>query len=87
MLLWGLGVTVLFAIYYARFDLLAPDAPGAGILGRGWKALRFSALAFVGSVDPVGAPDVPVGALAIQGTFGLVFIGVLGACPTNPLSG
>lgn len=78
VLLWGTVLTGLFAVYYSRFDLVS-GASEPGVLTNGWEAFKFSALAFIGNVDPAGAHGVPTGPLAVQGALGLVFIGVLAA--------
>ena len=79
LLLWA-GVSILFfGSYYCIEGFANSQGINSGFLEQIGRALEFSAHSFVGSAERSLWPEGPRAAIAIQGTLGILFIGVFAA--------
>ena len=79
LLLWAAISILFFGVYYHVLGLADPQVITGGFIEQIGSALEFSALAFAGSAERSSWPDGPTAVIAIQGTLGILFIGVLAA--------
>ena len=79
LLLWATISILLFGCYYYVLGLADSQVVTGGFIEQVGRALAFSALAFVGSAEPSSWPEEPTAVIAIQGTLGILFVGVLAA--------
>ena len=79
LLLWAAMSILLFGVYYHIQGLPDSQVITSGFLEQIGKAVEFSALSFVGSGERPSWPEGPTAAIAIQGTLGILFIGIFAA--------
>ena len=79
LLLWAAVSILLFGNYYHILGFADSQVINGGFFEQIGKAIEFSALSFVGSTERSSWPEGPTAAIAIQGTLGILFIGVFAA--------
>lgn len=79
LLLWAAMSTLLFGSYYHIQGFADSLVINGGFLEQIGRAFEFSALSFVGSGERASWPEGPTAAIAIQGSLGILFIGVFAA--------
>lgn len=76
---WAAVAILSFSGYYYIQGFADSLVIGGDRLEQYLRALQFSALSFVGSAERASWPEGPTAAVVIEGTLGLLFIGVFAA--------